>query len=60
MIQREPEPNLMGLTKHLARFRCLVADELLFAAIALICKRRVVDDANLSAVSANKGTGKTQ
>jgi len=36
--QREPEPNLMGLTKHLARSRCLVADGVLFAAIVIICK----------------------
>ena len=49
-VEREPEPNLMGLTKHLARFRCLVADSLLFAAIVLICKHCVADDTNLSAV----------
>jgi hypothetical protein len=40
----------MGLTKHLARSRCLVADNLLFAAIAIICKCCVADDANLSAL----------
>ncbi len=38
VFQREPEPNLMGLTKHSARFRCLVADAILFAAIVIICK----------------------
>jgi len=48
-VRREPEPNLMGLTKHLARSRCLVADDLLFAAIVIICKYCVADNANLSA-----------
>ncbi len=37
-LDGEPEPNLMGLTKHSARFRCLVADSVLFAAIVIICK----------------------
>jgi hypothetical protein len=40
----------MGLTKHLARSRCLVADDLLFAAIAFICKYCVANDANLRAL----------
>src|SRR5450631_1988326 len=40
----------MGLTKHSARSRCLVADNLLFAVIAIICKCCVADDAILSAL----------
>ncbi len=43
----EPEPNLMGLTKHSARFRCLVADVVLFAAIVIICKCCLAFDENL-------------
>jgi hypothetical protein len=48
-LEREPEPNLMGLTKHSARFRCLVADHILFAAIVIICKCCRACDANLCA-----------
>ena len=39
----------MGLTKHSARSRCLVADWLFSAVAAHFCKWRAADDANLSA-----------
>jgi hypothetical protein len=44
----------MGLTKHLARSRCLVADDLLFAAIVIICKHCLTYDANLSALAGRR------
>jgi hypothetical protein len=44
----------MGLTKHLARSRCLVADDLLFAAIVIICKHCLTYDANLSALTGRR------
>jgi len=46
--QREPEPNLMGLTKHSARSRCLVADFPFFSVSGVNCKCRKADDTILN------------